>query len=78
MEACCGCGVCEQICPVNDCIVMVNETVFNDRDSQFAMFKENKEDYEEWRAGVVEAGRVENRNPVTGLSPVFGGLSHGD
>ena len=77
MEACCGCGVCEQICPVNDCIVMVNETVFNDRDSQFAMFKENKEDYEEWRAGVVEAGRVENRNPVTGLSPVFGGLSHG-
>ncbi len=77
MESCCGCGVCEQICPVKDCIVMVNETVFTDRDSQFEMFKENKEEYETWRADVVDAGRVENRNPVTGLSPVFGGLPHG-
>ena len=77
MESCCGCGVCEQICPVKDCIVMVNETVFTDRNSQFEKFKEGKEEYEEWRAEVVAAGRVENRNPVTGFSPVFGELSHG-
>jgi hypothetical protein len=56
---------------------MVNETVFTDRDSQFVMFKENKEEYEKWRAEAVDAGRVENRSPVTGLSPVFGGLPHG-
>ena len=25
MEACCGCGVCEAVCPVNECVTMVNE-----------------------------------------------------
>ncbi|MFQ5913357.1 MAG: (4Fe-4S)-binding protein [Nitrospinota bacterium] len=77
MESCCGCGVCDQICPVEECIVMVNETAFSDRESQFEMYKENPQEYEKWRAEVVAAGRVENRNPVTGLSPVFGGLPHG-
>ena len=26
MEACFGCGVCEAVCPVSDCVTMVNET----------------------------------------------------
>ena len=28
MEACCGCGVCEAVCPVENCITMVNESAF--------------------------------------------------
>ena len=27
MESCCGCGVCEAVCPVKNCITMVNEAV---------------------------------------------------
>ena len=27
MESCCGCGVCEAVCPAKDCITMVNEAV---------------------------------------------------
>ena len=73
MEACCGCGVCEQICPVEDCIVMVNETAFEDRKSQYGAWKEDPVAYEGWRKAKVEAGRVEVRTPVTGFSPAFGG-----
>src|SRR5258708_5362297 len=28
MEACCGCGVCEAVCPVEKCLTMVNRTEF--------------------------------------------------
>ncbi|PYN61182.1 MAG: (4Fe-4S)-binding protein, partial [Candidatus Rokuibacteriota bacterium] len=28
MESCCGCGVCEAVCPVEHCITMVNEAEF--------------------------------------------------
>jgi pyruvate ferredoxin oxidoreductase delta subunit len=76
MESCCGCGICEQICPVQDCLVMVNEMAFRDRKSQYEMYRENPESYEKWRTEVVAAGRVGNRDPVTGRSPVFGDLTH--
>jgi len=48
MEACCGCGVCEAVCPVDDCITMVNESAFTDNGSQWAMWKANKETYKTW------------------------------
>ena len=48
MEACCGCGVCEAVCPVDDCITMVNESAFTDNSSQWAMWKANKETYKTW------------------------------
>jgi pyruvate ferredoxin oxidoreductase delta subunit len=35
LEACCGCGVCEAVCPVTDCITMVNEQAFDNNASQF-------------------------------------------
>jgi pyruvate ferredoxin oxidoreductase delta subunit len=48
LEACCGCGVCEAVCPVSNCVTMVNETQFADNDSQWEMWKENKEGYQAW------------------------------
>src|SRR5207302_1941045 len=41
-EACCGCGVCEAVCPVDDCETMVNEAYFGDNKSQWEMFKMDK------------------------------------
>ena len=48
MESCCGCGVCEAVCPVDNCITMVNESAFADNTSQWAMWKANKETYKTW------------------------------
>ena len=38
-EACCGCGVCEEVCPVDRCIVMVDEIEFNDFESPYSKWK---------------------------------------
>ena len=43
MEACCGCGVCEAVCPVKDCITMVNEAAFDDNASQWEMWRKDKD-----------------------------------
>ena len=48
MEACCGCGVCEAVCPVSQCITMVNEEAFTDNNSQWEMWAEDKESYSVW------------------------------
>ena len=44
-EACIGCSICEEVCPVPDCIVMVNELAFDDNDSLYAMYKHDPEAY---------------------------------
>ena len=48
MQACCGCGVCEAVCPVKECITMVNEAEFRDNASQWEMWKGDKKDYGKW------------------------------
>ncbi len=48
MEACCGCGVCEAVCPVKDCITMVNESAFEDNASQWEMWRQDKDAYKVW------------------------------
>jgi len=48
MQACCGCGVCEAVCPVKECVTMVNETEFRDNASQWEMWKGDKTDYGKW------------------------------
>src|SRR5271169_2773979 len=48
MEACCGCGVCEAVCPVKECVTMVNEVAFKDNSSQWEDWRENKEGYQTW------------------------------
>jgi pyruvate ferredoxin oxidoreductase delta subunit len=48
MDACCGCGVCEAVCPVKDCITMVNEASFEDNQSQWEMWRQGKDAYQVW------------------------------
>jgi pyruvate ferredoxin oxidoreductase delta subunit len=74
MEACCGCGVCEAICPVNECITMVNEVVFEDRNSQYLMWKKDASAYQAYLAEKREKGKVEKRFPITGLAEAFSGI----
>lgn len=53
MEACCGCGVCEAVCPVADCITMVNEAAFENNASQWEMYRKDKEAYKKWLKGKI-------------------------
>ena len=48
MQACCGCGVCEAVCPVKECVTMVNESEFSDNSSQWEAWKQDKNAYEVW------------------------------
>jgi pyruvate ferredoxin oxidoreductase delta subunit len=45
LEACCGCGVCEAVCPEANCITMVNETVFHDNASQWEAWRRDPAGY---------------------------------
>jgi ferredoxin len=48
MEACCGCGVCEAVCPAKDCVTMVREDAFEDNASQWEMWRQGKDAYRVW------------------------------
>ena len=61
MDACCGCGVCEAVCPVPDCVTMVNEAEFNGNDSQWEAWQDNKENYNQWMIRLVEQQKSETR-----------------
>ena len=54
MEACCGCGVCEAVCPVKDCVTMVNEVAFSDNISQWETWRQDKAGYQAWLAEKIE------------------------
>lgn len=54
MEACCGCGVCEAVCPVKDCITMVNEAAFEDNQSQWGMWRQDKDAYRVWLGDKIK------------------------
>lgn len=54
MEACCGCGVCEAVCPVKDCVTMVNEIAFKDNSSQWEYWREDKPAYQAWLKEKIE------------------------
>lgn len=53
MEACCGCGVCEAVCPVAGCITMINEEAFEDNASQWQMWSKDKQGYAGWLSDMV-------------------------
>jgi len=53
MEACCGCGVCEAVCPEKDCVTMVAETEFRDNASQWELWRQDPEGYARWVAGKI-------------------------
>lgn len=48
LESCCGCGVCEAVCPVPNCITMVNEADFHDNTSQWETYRKDKDAYLAW------------------------------
>ena len=54
MQACCGCGVCEAVCPVANCVTMVNEAAFADNASQWEAWKKDKEAYKAWMEARIK------------------------
>jgi len=63
LQACCGCGICEEVCPVKNCISMVNESEFHDNDSQWAKFREDKNSYLKWlETTIAKAEPIEKRS----------------
>jgi len=62
LEVCCGCGVCEEVYPVKNCITMVNESEFHDNKSQWAEFRKDKDAYLKWLETTIQKGEpIEKR-----------------
>lgn len=59
MESCCGCGVCEEVCPVPECITMVNEEAFTDNASQHDHWKKDRDGYMKWLEEKIEIAKAE-------------------
>ena len=58
MESCCGCGVCEAVCPAKECVTMVNEAVFDDNASQWDMWRKDKDKYNAWMVAKINDTRT--------------------
>jgi len=41
------------VCPVENCITMVNESVFEDNASQWEMWRKDKQKYQTWMAEKI-------------------------
>ena len=61
LESCCGCGVCEAVCPVPDCVTMVTEAHFNDNSSQYEAWQADKDGYNRWMTQLIEVQKQETR-----------------
>ena len=61
IEACCGCGVCEAVCPVPDCITMVNEAEFNDNSSQYEAWTADADGYKTWMTNLIDISKLNER-----------------
>ena len=59
MESCCGCGVCEDVCPVPDCVTMVNEKSFADNSSQYEHWQRDRDGYINWLEHKITVAKAE-------------------
>jgi pyruvate ferredoxin oxidoreductase delta subunit len=64
-EYCTGCGRCAEVCPVEDCIVMVDELKFENQDSPYVLYKKDPEKYVKWAEDKKGKDRL-MPSPVTG------------
>jgi pyruvate ferredoxin oxidoreductase delta subunit len=63
LKSCCGCGICESVCPVKNCITMVNESHFHDNASQWANFRNDQDAYLSWLDEIIHTAEpVEQRS----------------
>ncbi len=47
-EYCVGCGKCAEVCPVEECIIMVDELSFDNHDSPWEHWQRDADDYFRW------------------------------
>ena len=74
-EYCTGCNKCAQACPVNECIVMVDELQFTDDGSPWDAYKADPHKYTEWAEEKKGKGRyIHPMVTGTGLEFVEGEL----
>ncbi|MGA7670047.1 MAG: 4Fe-4S dicluster-binding protein [Nitrolancea sp.] len=57
-EYCVGCGKCAEVCPVQECIIMVDELSFDNYDSPWEHWKRDADDYMGWAEGKKGTERV--------------------
>ncbi|HEU5424417.1 MAG TPA: 4Fe-4S dicluster-binding protein, partial [Nitrolancea sp.] len=57
-EYCVGCGKCAQVCPVKECIVMVDELAFDNYDSPWEHWQRDPSGYVEWAEAKKGTDRV--------------------
>ena len=57
-ENCTGCGKCAEVCPVQECIVMVDELRFEDYGSPWEHYRRDKTGYVEWAEAKKGKERV--------------------
>src|SRR5437773_786381 len=57
-QYCVGCGKCAEVCPVQECIVMVDELQFEDDSSPWEHWKKDSKEYIQWVEGKKGKDRV--------------------
>lgn len=54
LKACSGCGICEAVCPVKNCISMVNESEFHDNEREWVSYRKDSTAYLKWLEKTIK------------------------